>query len=43
MSGSLGGNYDRIDRAIGDRLSKVIVGLTKDQKPRVMNHSQGCQ
>ena len=31
LSMSLGGTHDSVDRAISDRLNKVIVGLTKDQ------------
>ena len=33
LSVSLGGNHDGVDHAISDRLNKVIVVLTKDQKP----------
>jgi len=29
LSGSLGGDHDGIDRALGDRLNKVIVGVNK--------------
>ena len=32
LSGSLGGYYDGVDRAIGDRLNEVIVGDSKGSK-----------
>jgi len=37
MSGSLGGDYDDVDSAIGNRLNKVIVGVYKESKPCVIN------
>ena len=41
-SESLGGNHDGVDRTIGDKLNKVIVGVNKGSKPHVINHPQGC-
>jgi len=32
MSVSLGGDHDGVDRAIGDKLNKVIVGVNKGSK-----------
>ena len=43
LSGSLGGDCDGVDRATGDRLNKMIVGITKGSKGMCDNHLQGYQ
>jgi len=39
LSGSSCGNHDGVDRAIGDRLNKVIVGVNKGPKAMCNYHS----
>jgi len=38
LSGSLAGNHDGIDRATGNRLNQVIVGVNKRSKAKCKNH-----
>ena len=38
LSGSLGGNHDSVDRVIGNRLNKVIVGVNKRSRAAYKSH-----